>query len=334
MMAVCASSADYSAATGASALLAQAAEWHISPNEVNHATAGNTFMLGVGGLAAVWLSAYIGRLPTLFYFMTLSCATAIWAAAAQSFESYMAARILNGFFAVAAAGGGLMWINDIFFFHQRPRKVNMWSVSLILSPFVGPAVMAGVLNTSTWRVGMWVNVGLIGTGLLLVIAVGDETFYPRHLSREQIPPRKSRILRLLGYEQWKTNYTTNSFLEAGSRSYNTILRLPVILTCVFYFFDCKRSSARYESEHTNGEQSRGPSPTTLPSRFSSSQSTTLPMVTLVQFILLQSSAQFSVLCLVTSCSTKSAASTRVTIRVASNPKLVSFCAGLSPHSRL
>lgn len=32
--------ADYSAATGASALLPQAEEWHISPNVVNHATAG------------------------------------------------------------------------------------------------------------------------------------------------------------------------------------------------------------------------------------------------------------------------------------------------------
>jgi hypothetical protein len=32
--------ADYSAATGGSALLPQAQEWHISPDEVNHATAG------------------------------------------------------------------------------------------------------------------------------------------------------------------------------------------------------------------------------------------------------------------------------------------------------
>lgn len=32
--------ADYSAATGASALLPQAEEWHLSPDEINHATAG------------------------------------------------------------------------------------------------------------------------------------------------------------------------------------------------------------------------------------------------------------------------------------------------------
>lgn len=71
-------------------------------------------MLGVGGLATVWLSAWIGRLPVLFWFSCLSAATAAWAAAARSFESYMAARILNGFFSVAAAGGGLMWIKDVW----------------------------------------------------------------------------------------------------------------------------------------------------------------------------------------------------------------------------
>lgn len=40
VLAVNACTADYSAATGASALLPQAQEWHISPDEVNHATAG------------------------------------------------------------------------------------------------------------------------------------------------------------------------------------------------------------------------------------------------------------------------------------------------------
>lgn len=40
VLAVVACTADYSAATGGSALLPQAQEWRISPDEVNHATAG------------------------------------------------------------------------------------------------------------------------------------------------------------------------------------------------------------------------------------------------------------------------------------------------------
>lgn len=128
MLAIASFTCDYSAATGASALLVQAETWHISPNTINHATAGLTFMLGAGGLFVVWLSAHFGRLPILFYFTLLASATAAWSAAAQSFESYMASRILNGFFVVAAAGGGLMWINDVFFFHERPRMINLVSL--------------------------------------------------------------------------------------------------------------------------------------------------------------------------------------------------------------
>ncbi|OAP54871.1 hypothetical protein AYL99_10571 [Fonsecaea erecta] len=237
VIAVNAATSDYSAATGASALIPQATQWRINPNEVNHATAGNTFMLGVGGILTVWLSAWIGRLPVLFWFGCLSAGTAAWSAAAKSFESYMASRILNGMFAVAGAGGGLMWIKDVWFFHEHARKINIWSTAIILSPFLGPQFMAAILSVSTWRTGMWLNFGIIMLGLALTVTLGDETFYPRHLMPDRVPKRKNRLLRVVGIEQYKTKYTTNTFLEAGSRLGYTVLKLPVFLTCLFYFFD-------------------------------------------------------------------------------------------------
>ena len=194
-------------------------------------------MLGVGGLATVWLSAWIGRLPVLFWFGCLSAGTAAWTAAAKSFESYMTARILNGFFSVAAAGGGLMWIKDVWFFHEHPRKINIWSTAIILSPFLGPQFMAAILSVSTWRTGMWLCFGLIALGLLCTVVLGEETFYPRHLSQDKIPARKSRVMRLIGVEQYRTNWTTNTLLESGTRLAYTAAKLPVFLTCLFYFFD-------------------------------------------------------------------------------------------------
>jgi len=76
----------------------------MSEDTVNHSQVGNVFMLGPGGLATIILSAYFGRLPVLFYFVILALATAIWCSAATSFESFMAARILNGFFSTVAQG--------------------------------------------------------------------------------------------------------------------------------------------------------------------------------------------------------------------------------------
>lgn len=239
MLAVSSCTGDFAAASGATSLVVQAKEWALKPHTVSHSLAGITFMLGVGGLFTVWFSAYFGRLPVLFWFQVMASITAAWAAAAQSFNSFMAARILNGFFAVCAAGGGLMFINDMFFFHQRARMINIWSTAIIFSPFLGPQIMAAILSVASWRVGFWLDFGLIAFALLLVILLGDETFYPRHLAPDTIPPRKSRIMRLIGIEQLQAKYTDNTFWGSGSRVYQTICKPPVFLTCLFYFLDCK-----------------------------------------------------------------------------------------------
>jgi len=72
------------------------------PNTIQHNLAGNLFTLGAGGLVTIWLSNYFGRLPVLFYFTSMALATCAWCAAATSFNSYLAARILNGFFSIIA----------------------------------------------------------------------------------------------------------------------------------------------------------------------------------------------------------------------------------------
>jgi MFS family permease len=91
----------------------------MSPDTVNHSQVGNVFMLGAGGVVVVALAAYFGRLPVLTWFLTIAFTTAAWCAGAATFSSFMAARILNGFFSTVAQGGGLMFINDMFFFHEK-----------------------------------------------------------------------------------------------------------------------------------------------------------------------------------------------------------------------
>jgi len=76
----------------------------LSEDTVNHSQVGNVFMLGAGGVVVVALSAFFGRLPVLFWFIVLALATAAWCAGATSFQSFMAARILNGFFSTVSQG--------------------------------------------------------------------------------------------------------------------------------------------------------------------------------------------------------------------------------------
>ena len=133
----------------------------------------------------------------------------------------------------------LISLRCVRFFHEHPRKINILSTAIIVSPYLGPQIMAAIISGSSWRVGMWLCFSIIAFGVLCTVLLGDETSYPRHLPREQIPVRKSRMLRLIGLEQTRTNWTTNNFLEAGARLGRTLMRLPVLITCLYYLLDCK-----------------------------------------------------------------------------------------------
>ncbi len=54
-------------------------------------------MLGAGGIVVIVFSTYFGRAPVLFWFLTIAVPTAVWCGAAVTFDSFMAARIVNGF---------------------------------------------------------------------------------------------------------------------------------------------------------------------------------------------------------------------------------------------
>ncbi|KAL8896446.1 MAG: hypothetical protein Q9207_007703 [Kuettlingeria erythrocarpa] len=108
--------ADYGSATGAVTLIPQAKkpllltnrcgdrEWGLSEDTVNHANVGNLFMIGAGGVFAAAFAAFFGRLPVFFWFAVAAFTTAAWSAGAGSFPSFMAARILNGFFSTVSQG--------------------------------------------------------------------------------------------------------------------------------------------------------------------------------------------------------------------------------------
>ncbi|KAI4194077.1 MAG: hypothetical protein LQ350_007986 [Teloschistes chrysophthalmus] len=228
---------DFGSSMGIITLLPQAMQWMKSQNTIQHNLVGNLFCLGSGGLFTVWLSAYFGRLPILVLFTTVSLGTAIWCAAATSFESYMAARILNGFFSIVAQAGGLMFIQDIYFFHEHPRKINIWSGAIIVSPYLGPLITAFIINKMKWPVAFWVLTGLTGLCWLLVVGLMDETIYNRNIPRDRQPVPKSRLMRLVGVEQWRSRHQRQSFGQAIMRPIVAISKLPVLLVTIYYFLN-------------------------------------------------------------------------------------------------
>ena len=67
-------------------------------------------MLGAGGIAVIMLSTYFGRAPVLFWFLTVTVPTAAWCGAAVTFDSFMAARLVNGFFSTVGQAVRIIFI--------------------------------------------------------------------------------------------------------------------------------------------------------------------------------------------------------------------------------
>ncbi|KAJ6024477.1 hypothetical protein N7540_005274 [Penicillium herquei] len=225
---------DYGSVTGAATLTLQAEEYEISPNVVNHSQSGNQFMVGAGGIIAVMLSAYFGRLPVLFWFMVAAFATAAGQAGSIGFIGFFIPRVMNGFFSGVAQGGGLMFIKDLFFLHEHARKINLWQSCVILSPFLGPLLASFITISLSWRWPFWIYTILTGLALVGVIFFGQETFYNRQIPPSEQPDRGSRLLWLIGVEQWRSRSQRNSLIGAVSRSFAVLLKPIILLTNLYY----------------------------------------------------------------------------------------------------
>ncbi|KAI7162484.1 MFS general substrate transporter [Hortaea werneckii] len=207
--------------------------WHMSKATIQESVAINTMLSGVSGIAVIALSNFFGRAPTFFWMKIVACAGAIWYAKAQSFDSFYDARMLVGFFVGAGQTGGLMWIRDIFFLHEIPRKINIWSGFIIASPYLGPFMASFVVWGLTWRWVYWIYAILNYVGLLLIMLFADETLFDRRLPANQQPAWRSRPLRLVGVER----HGTYNVIESCCRPFVAIFKLPVLIITVFYFLN-------------------------------------------------------------------------------------------------
>jgi hypothetical protein len=75
-----------------------------------------------------------------------------------------------------------------------------------------------------------------GLCLIAQILFMDETYYNRKIPVEQRYPRKSRLQRLVGIEQWKSWGERNTFQQAVMRMVRVISKPTLIISCLYYLF--------------------------------------------------------------------------------------------------
>lgn len=175
-----------------------------------------TLPRALGGLLWVPMTSFFGRAPTLFWSNLLGFFFSLGTTLSPNFTTFYVMRALKGFFITSSQTISIAFIRDMFFFHERARKIGLWALLYIASPFWGPLVGNFVLGaTGKWEDVFWTCVGVCAFDMILIVVFLDETWYNRDIPSADQPPRGtgfwSRMSRIVGIWELgcrKTYYKT------------------------------------------------------------------------------------------------------------------------------
>lgn len=121
----------------------------------------------------------------------------------------LALRFIMGLFTTSAQTVSVGVLKDIFFFHESARKIGLWAVLYIASPYLGPCLGNFVLGgTGYWPDVMWLTSGITALQIVFIVLFLDESWYNRDWPTTAQPPRPNtflaRMSRITGL--WSIKY--------------------------------------------------------------------------------------------------------------------------------
>lgn len=148
-----------------------------------------SLMQGAGNFFWVPLMTKYGRRPVFLISYLLYFAMAIWTPFSKNYGSFMAARILGGFFSGVNETIGPVIIADVCFLHERAFYIALYNLCLNAG-VAGGIIISGFITyyKHDWRYIYYIGIALIGSLWLAVLLVVPETFYsrPREPSTETL----------------------------------------------------------------------------------------------------------------------------------------------------
>lgn len=120
-----------------------------------------------------------GKRPTLLFSMVCGFAGTVWGGAAQSYNSLLGARVIQGFSVSMFESISFAIVSDMYFLHERGLRTSI--VTTVMSGISNlPAVLAGKITMDLgWRWTFWMLSIFVGIALFLSVVFGWETAYNR-----------------------------------------------------------------------------------------------------------------------------------------------------------
>ncbi|KAI0367217.1 MFS general substrate transporter [Pilatotrama ljubarskyi] len=186
---------DFDSGIGIADIFALATQYDTTTGHINNLTSNwSIFLLGWGGIFAVMLMRRYGRLPVLFWSQVLALGFLVGCTFAPNLATFTAMRCLTAFFATCPQVTGLYIVTDLFPFHLQARKLNIWTMGFIISPFLSPFIFGFVVARINWRWTYGIG-SMYGALVVALIAFfGEETMFDRKLPNPRpIPRPESRV---------------------------------------------------------------------------------------------------------------------------------------------
>ncbi|KAJ7464809.1 MFS general substrate transporter [Mycena galericulata] len=228
---------DFDSGIGIASIFALAEQYKTNPGVINNLTSNwSIFLIGWGGIFAVILIRRYGRLPILFWSQFLAMIFLLAATLAPNLRTFAAMRCLTGFFGTAPQITGLYVVTDMYPFHLQARKLNIWTLGFIMSPFLSPFAFGFLVARTSWRWAYGAGTMYGAFVCLLIILLGEETMYDRTLKPIPEPPTSGlryRIETLFGITGVKMAKFRASWYQAILSPIQVLWR-PHLLGILFF----------------------------------------------------------------------------------------------------
>ncbi|KAH7871434.1 MFS general substrate transporter [Lentinula edodes] len=234
---------DFDSGIGIASIFPLATQFNTTTGVINNMTSNwSIFLLGWGGIFAVILIRRYGRLPILFWSQIFALGFLIGCTFAPNLKTFTAMRCLTAVFACVYQTcnnllQGLYVVTDLFPFHLQARKLNIWTMGFIISPFLSPFAFGFLVARTTWR---WAyGIGCIYGAIVcvLIILFMQETMYDRTISPIPEPAAQGgfryRFESLVGISGYKMAKYRVSWQDAILSPFKVVWRPHLLIILIF-----------------------------------------------------------------------------------------------------
>ncbi|KAI0843624.1 MFS general substrate transporter [Hypoxylon sp. FL0890] len=169
-----------------------AEEFGISSTKASELVSYPNLAFGFGSLIFVPLYLKFGRRPVMLFSLLTFAVGLIAASRCTTYGGLLAARVVHGFGSCVCEALPVQLVNDIFFLHERGKRIGYYTVCLCLGTFA--ALPAGYMLSGdySWRLFFYVYFAFAMALLVLAFIFVEETSYDRRtFAAPSSPPNDS-----------------------------------------------------------------------------------------------------------------------------------------------